>query len=362
MGDMISVITLSYNNLNYFEECLESIIQQDYENIEWILCDDGSAQYDFYEQKIRDFLARNPHHIKQIVFSHSNKNQGIIANYRRALDLANGEYIFYLAIDDLFFDNHVLDDVVSFFEETEYEILGGYWESYYENGNVQLYPSEYEIALLQNAPLEVIFQRFIRRTILIGSCVPYRRSLIDRLGFFDAPQLQGYVHLEDWPRYLYLMEQGVRFGFLPRKLIKYRAGGITTEIANAALRNDYKKLLDRYMMPPYSRILQAMQEKKYLVSWGSSGGFLFHYKQWESITGKKFDWLVDSDADKWGQHLEGKEIRSPETLKDYAPGDIFITVCSQSYYVEIADRLEKMGFRQGEDFDILSREVIIWIS
>lgn len=362
MGDMVSVITLSYNNFQNYEECLESIIRQEYENIEWILCDDGSSRYDLYEQKIRDYLACRPHHINRVTFSHSDENQGVIANYSRALDLAEGEYIFYLAIDDQFFDEHVLDDMVRFFEETEYEILGGYWESHDENGNIQVYPSEYEVALLQNAPLEKIFQRFIRRTLLIGSCVPYRRSLIERMGFFDAPLLQGYVHLEDWPRYLYLMEQGVRFGFLPRKLIKYRAGGITTEITNKALIGDYKKLLGHYMIPPYSRVLQAIREKKYFVSWGSSGGFLLNYKQWEVFTGKKFDWIVDRNAKKWGQTLKGIEIRSPEVLKDYAVEDIFIEVCSQSYYVEIADQLEKMGFREGKDFDILSREVIVWIS
>lgn len=361
MSKLISVITLSYNNLQFYEECLSSIISQDYDSVEWILCDDGSGNYSEYEEKIKDYLDSQTHHLQNMILYHSPRNKGIIANYKEALDRAKGEYIFYLAIDDAFYDTSVLSDVSRYFEETGCEIMGGYWEISLKTGQTHRYPSEAEVDLLKNASLEVIYRRFIRRTILIGACVPFRKSLVDRLGFFDHPQLQGYVHLEDRPRYLYLMEHGVRFGFLPRMLIKYRTSGITSEIKNKDLINDYKKLMGRYFSPPFSEIMQVIRKKKFMVAWGSSGGFLTYFKQWEDAMGKKFDWIIDSNADKWGKILEGKEIRSPKMLMDYPAEEIFVMVCSQSYYVEIAKELEDMGLVEGKNFEVLSQEIIIWI-
>lgn len=40
--------------------------------------------------------------------------------------------------------------------------------------------------------------------------------------------------------------------------------------------------------------------------------------------------------------------------------EIYVLVFSQMYYVEIAEELESMGLVEGIQFDVISREVIIW--
>ena len=44
--DKVSVIVLSYNNLGGLTHTIPSVYQQDYKNLEVILGDDGSEDYD----------------------------------------------------------------------------------------------------------------------------------------------------------------------------------------------------------------------------------------------------------------------------------------------------------------------------
>src|SRR3989339_194775 len=90
---MISVIIPCYNVENYIEQCLESIINQSYKDIQIICVDDGSA--DNTPDILSKYSAKDVR--IQIITQH---NHGISAARNTGLQIASGDYIAFVDGDD----------------------------------------------------------------------------------------------------------------------------------------------------------------------------------------------------------------------------------------------------------------------
>lgn len=98
--DLITVIVPVYNVEKYFKQCLNSIINQTYKNLEIILVDDGSPDNCV---KICDEYAKKDNRIKVI-----HKENGGLSSARNAgLDIATGEYISFIDSDDYVAENFI---------------------------------------------------------------------------------------------------------------------------------------------------------------------------------------------------------------------------------------------------------------
>ena len=93
MNSLISVIVPVYNVEKYLSKCLESIINQTYQNLEIICVDDGSTDS---SPKILEEYAKKDTRIK--ILSQTNSGQGVTRNL--AINLAKGEYIMFVDSDD----------------------------------------------------------------------------------------------------------------------------------------------------------------------------------------------------------------------------------------------------------------------
>ena len=83
---LISVVVPVYNVEQYVRECVESIICQEYDNIEIILVDDGSTDE---SGVICDNLEQRDSRIKVI----HRENGGLSEARNSGLDAARGEYV-----------------------------------------------------------------------------------------------------------------------------------------------------------------------------------------------------------------------------------------------------------------------------
>jgi glycosyltransferase involved in cell wall biosynthesis len=92
----VSVIVPIYNQAPFIRETVDSVLAQDYENIELVLSDDGST--DGTTEILREYAAREPDRIKLVA---SEQNTGIAGAFNRALDAHTGELIAWLGGDDV---------------------------------------------------------------------------------------------------------------------------------------------------------------------------------------------------------------------------------------------------------------------
>lgn len=93
---LISVLVCNYNYNQYIEEALESILEQDYKNIEIVIVDDGSK--DDSIATIESYISN--HANVNFSFKKKSKNEGLCYARNDAIELATGEYFVFLDSDD----------------------------------------------------------------------------------------------------------------------------------------------------------------------------------------------------------------------------------------------------------------------
>ena len=93
MNPAVSIIVPVYNAQKTVRRCIESIINQEFEDFELWLIDDGSQDD---SGRICDEYAAQDHRIKVI----HKENSGVSDSRNAALELAKGEYIQFLDSDD----------------------------------------------------------------------------------------------------------------------------------------------------------------------------------------------------------------------------------------------------------------------
>ena len=98
--ELVSIIVPVYNVEQYLRECIQSLVNQTYSNIEIILVDDGSKDA---SGKICDELKKEDWRIKVI----HKENAGLGYARNSGLDIAQGEYVTFIDSDDVADDNLV---------------------------------------------------------------------------------------------------------------------------------------------------------------------------------------------------------------------------------------------------------------
>lgn len=93
MEEKISIVIPVYNNKNYLSECLESVINQTYRNLEIICIDDGSTDG---SSEILDEFAKQD---SRLIVIHK-VNEGVSATRNVGLNIASGSYIGFVDSDD----------------------------------------------------------------------------------------------------------------------------------------------------------------------------------------------------------------------------------------------------------------------
>ena len=100
---LITIIVPVYNGEKYIDQCINSILNQEYKNIELILVNDGSKDN---SKLILDNWAKRESKIKVI----HQENSGVSVARNKGIEMAQGSYITFVDVDD-----YVAKDYISYY-------------------------------------------------------------------------------------------------------------------------------------------------------------------------------------------------------------------------------------------------------
>lgn len=232
INPLVSVIISSYNHEDYVQKTIESLINQTYQNIELIIMDDGSK--DSTVQKISDMSNRCQERFVRFYFE-SKENEGTCVTINKLLGIAQGEYVYMIASDDLAKPQAIEKEVDFLKANPDYALAVGDNEFIDSENRVCYWDKDRNIVYSKDKAKYLTFSDFLQeknnvrfnsvdfgtyKTIYLSNHVPngylIRRSIFDKTGYFvkEAP-------LEDW----YLMLQISKYAkmkFIPEILFSYR--------------------------------------------------------------------------------------------------------------------------------------------
>ena len=126
----VSVIVPVYNVEKYLEECLSSIVNQTYKNIEIIIVNDGLTDNSY---KIIESFKNKYDYIKVI----AQKNKGLSAARNIALTKATGEFVMYIDSDD-YIELNTIEECVNKIEYDNSEMVMFNYTKVYEDKKIDV--------------------------------------------------------------------------------------------------------------------------------------------------------------------------------------------------------------------------------
>lgn len=115
MNPILSIGITSYKRVKELDRCLRSIDSKKTELIEIIVSEDCSPQREQIKEVVEQFSESSPY---RVVFNSNEHNLGYDRNLIKLVNLASGEYMFYLSDDDCLYPD-TLDSLIEVLQEKE---------------------------------------------------------------------------------------------------------------------------------------------------------------------------------------------------------------------------------------------------
>lgn len=220
----VSIITATNNSEITIEDCIKSILSQNYLNIEFIIIDNNSSDSTL---NIIDRYRLKNKSIRLI----SESDNGLYEALNKGIKNASGDIIGFLHSDDLFYDCNSVFDVVSCFEGNKYDgVFGDLQYVKKENTNkvIRMWKGcEFQPKLLKRGWMPAHPTLFLKKYVY------------EKYGKFDT----SYKISADYDFMLRILKiKSLKFSYLPKCITKMRVGGAS----NRNIKNIIQKTMEDY--------------------------------------------------------------------------------------------------------------------
>jgi glycosyltransferase involved in cell wall biosynthesis len=199
----VSIITVCKNAENTIENTIQSVVAQNYKNIEYIVIDGASSDKTLeminkYRDKISYFI--------------SEPDSGLYNAMNKAIKSATGNILFFLNADDVLYDENVVKDVVSEFFRTKADFL---------YGNLTAVYPENKKEILQKS--ETVDKFFWMNQCICHQVIFYKADLFKKYGFYD----ENYKIAADYDFNLRaIIKNKCKTYYFDRIIAKFTMGGL----------------------------------------------------------------------------------------------------------------------------------------
>jgi len=242
----ISIITVSFNSVITIRDTIESIISQDYNNIEYIIIDAGS------NDGTLDIIKEYKEHISYFI---SEADNGIYDGMNKGIAAATGDIVGILNSDDFYPNSFVISNVASTFEKQRCDAVYGdlVYVKFFDIDKIIRYwqSGEYTVKKIKN-----------------GWMLPHptffvKKYLYDKYGYYNT----DFKTAADYEMILKLLyKHNIKVFYIPMILVNMRMGGASnSSILNRIRANKEDGLAwtkNQLNKPLFVRIKKPLQKVK----------------------------------------------------------------------------------------------------
>ncbi|MEP1095476.1 MAG: glycosyltransferase [Cyclobacteriaceae bacterium] len=189
---LVSVVCLSHNHNEFVEESIQSVLDQDYENVELIVVDDAST--DGTTSRIKRILQGTA-----IKFISLHENVGNCRAFNRGFQQSSGDYIIDLAADDVLLPNRITDGLKSFNSD---KIGVSFCDAHLTDRSGEILGTHFERTkdgiLNEEVSDGDIYETLIHRYFISAPTMMIRRQVLEQLDGYD--ENLSYEDFDFWIR------------------------------------------------------------------------------------------------------------------------------------------------------------------
>lgn len=225
----VSIVTIVYNGRECIADCIHSVLNQTYPDIEHIVIDGGST--DGTQKEIEPYL-------DQLGYFISEKDKGVFDAYNKGIMRATGDIIGILNSDDFFYEPETIEKVVEAFLSSNADLVyakGMFVDKEKPNIVKRIYSSK---------PFRKSYLSF--GWIPLHTTIFVRKELFARYGLYSG----GYRIASDYEISLrWFKNEEIKKFFLNEWVVKMRLGGLSTS-ANLQLKKSGEdlKIIKKYKL------------------------------------------------------------------------------------------------------------------
>lgn len=195
---LVSIITVVLNGENFLEQTFQSVFNQTYPNIEYIVIDGQSTD------KTIDIIKQ---HGNKIDYWHSEKDKGLYYAMNKGISLAKGDIIGILNADD-YYSTDTVKNVVEAYLKNPSDIL---------HGDILL------ITPKQNIRMKPDYDKMFQQPSIFHPTCFVKKSVYATIGAFDTQ----YKISADYDFLLRCIKNNYVFNYIPQILSHFRPGGMS---------------------------------------------------------------------------------------------------------------------------------------